>query len=599
MPNPISAPSSQYPTSPVPVAGLTYIDALADGLKWGGSVGSGVALTYSFPYVAIAQASWDNKDSGGYSALDEPAGSYGLNAAQRQAVTGALAAWSNVANIGFTQVVDGQTNVGDLRFTWTATSQGNSSAWAYGPSSYWASGGDVWLSAPAIGQKPDSHWQAGNAGFSALLHEIGHALGLKHPFEGNPRLSGQKDSEQYTVMSYTEHPHAIFRKVTANGDGSYTFLTYYVEPDTPMLYDIAAVQYLYGANTTYHTGNDTYTFDPATPFFRTLWDAGGSDTISVATFSKSCVINLNPGAYSSIAIASDPLPPGYTGGTTPTYDGTDNLAIAYGAIIENATGGSGDDRLIGNNANNLLRGNGGNDTLNGGMGSDTALYSGSPATCTYTVLASGSVRVSGPDGSDTLDGIERLRFDDGTDAPLMNFLPMVHLDAPAYQAKIEAYFLAMAGRAASAAELNQFATLLAARSGSVWEDAGGAYGTTGSLVGTLNASSEFAALLQGRNTDQIIDQMFQRLTGALPEQSVHDYYAVKLGAGTIKVKGLANAMLNDLAIMPRLDGSLSQPSNWPVNMFESLTPADYIGFATQLTSVGIHVTNLDVAGNLV
>ena len=203
------------------------------------------------------------------------------------------------------------------------------------------------------------------------MHELGHALGLKHPFEGSPVLSSSQDSRQYTVMSYTDQPNSLFRHVIANSNGTYSYKFVYVKPDTPMLYDIAAMQYLYGANLSYKAGNDVYTFDPATPFLRTLWDAGGTDTISVSNFSNGCLIDLQPGHYSNITILSDPLPPNTSGGTTPTYDGTSNLAIALGCIIENAVGGSGNDTLRGNDANNSLDGGAGNDTLYGGAGNDT------------------------------------------------------------------------------------------------------------------------------------------------------------------------------------------------------------------------------------
>lgn len=46
--------------------------------------------------------------------------------------------------------------------------------------------------------------QAGNWGYFALLHEIGHALGLKHPFEGSPTLPSALDTMDNTVMSYSK-----------------------------------------------------------------------------------------------------------------------------------------------------------------------------------------------------------------------------------------------------------------------------------------------------------------------------------------------------------------------------------------------------------
>ena len=263
----------------------------------------------------------------------------------------------------------------------------------------------------------DPDWSVGSTNYSRLIHEIGHALGFKHP--GNYDASGDQnpppylppdlDSRQYTIMSYNDQPNDLFRILTRNPDGSLQRTYFEVEPETPMVLDIAAMQYLYGPNSAYHAGNDVYSFNRSTPFLKAIWDAGGNDTISVSNFSEPCRIDLTPGGYSSIRIVSEPLPPGSTGGTTPTYDGTNNLGIAYGAIIENAIGGSGNDTLIGNDVANRLVGGPGNDTLNGGAGTDTAGYSASRSN--YTV-GSGGTSVAGPDGNDTLSGIERIQFQD-------------------------------------------------------------------------------------------------------------------------------------------------------------------------------------------
>ena len=45
---------------------------------------------------------------------------------------------------------------------------------------------------------------SGSAGYEVLLHEIGHALGLGHPFEGTYPLATANDNTNNTVMSYTK-----------------------------------------------------------------------------------------------------------------------------------------------------------------------------------------------------------------------------------------------------------------------------------------------------------------------------------------------------------------------------------------------------------
>lgn len=372
------SPSTSTQVTSVPNSGTLRVDALISGNKWGGKLGSGVNLEFSFPWTTNSNATFSGPLGRAYSEEKENEASerFGFNLPQQESARIALFSWANVANVKFVEVADTSTNVGDIRFAWTSatdtTSVGTTAwGWAYEPNSFYPSGGDVWVSTKSSGARnPD--WTVGSYNFKALIHELGHAIGLKHPFEGAQRLTGEFDSRMYTVMSYTDHPNSLFVRVVKNVDGSRTAQSFDVVPDTPMLYDILAAQYLYGANSSYKTGNDTYTFDPSEPFFRTIWDAGGVDTISVDNFLKGCVVNLQPGQYSKITIESDSTD-GFNwqgNAPVPTYDGTNNLAIAFGVVIENAIGGKGADTLIGNDASNYLDGGDGNDTLYGGAGSD-------------------------------------------------------------------------------------------------------------------------------------------------------------------------------------------------------------------------------------
>ena len=155
-------------------------------------------------------------------------------------------------------------------------------------------------------------------------------------------------------------------------------------PQTLMLYDIAAIQSLYGADMSTRTGNTVYGFHATAggvyDFAKNpspvvcIWDAGGRDTLDFSGFRSATRIDLREGAYSN----------------TPAM--TKNVSIAFGAVIENAVGGTANDTILGNSARNALKGGNGNDRLEGAGGND-ALKGGG-----------GRDRLVGATGNDTLDG---------------------------------------------------------------------------------------------------------------------------------------------------------------------------------------------------
>jgi Ca2+-binding RTX toxin-like protein len=169
-----------------------------------------------------------------------------------------------------------------------------------------------------------------------------------------------------------------------------------------MLYDIQAIQYLYGANMSYHTGADSYAFGKEAPL-QCIWDAGGTDTFDFSACTGATIINLNAGSFSSTA-------PGYN-----------NISIAYNVTIERAIAGSGGSTIYANSSGNVITGGAGNDVIYEGAGSDQITGNGGSDTVVFSKTLSsytfgggiGTLAVSG-EGSDTLTGIAKLQFSDAT-----------------------------------------------------------------------------------------------------------------------------------------------------------------------------------------
>lgn len=403
--------------------GIRNVDATLIGSKWGTT-----NLTYSFP-TSGSNYNGATFDTNGVSLYH-----IDLGTQQQAAARAAFAQLSAATGLTFTEITDTDTVHANIRISQTADNDDGS---AYGnfPSDTKALAGDIWF-----GRTNQPYYDLafkGTWGYATMMHEIGHTMGLKHghqdytnsdlsfyfgaaPRFGTQSLTPDRDGQAWSLMTYTPAP---FTNSNFAGDKI-------SQPQTYMQYDLAALQYLYGANFTTNATDSVYTFSQTTgemfingvgqgapsgnKIFLTIWDGGGNDTIDASNYATGVTVDLRPGEFSTVDSAQLVNNLAYQN-LVNLAPGNFAMSLLYNndarSLIENVKGGAGNDIFVGNSANNIL---------DGGAGSDTVIFTGQTG-INVTLNDTGADVIVTHDGeTDTLRSIENIQGTLGADTLIGN-----------------------------------------------------------------------------------------------------------------------------------------------------------------------------------
>jgi hypothetical protein len=311
------------PPPPDPEALPYYVEGLIYGdphrLNYPDEFGSAVVVTYAFLEAVPDYYSADHSVRDGFTAF---------SAQQMEVTHDILTLIESFTNITFVE-----TSADQAGLTFGLADLPGLDGVAYRPlgNGVAHTASDVWLDAAYA----SNTFEAGTVEYTTLLHELGHALGLDHS-----SLPAAEENQQYTIMDALPHP------TLAEWVSGY------------QLYDVAALQHLYGVDSDHASGDDVYVSAQLADSSVVLWDTGGLDLIDLSNSEYSVQIDLNDGAFSTVAIS-----------------GANNVAIGYGTIIEDVTGSVHSDILTGNDQANRIEGGPGDDILTGAGGNDIFAYS--------------------------------------------------------------------------------------------------------------------------------------------------------------------------------------------------------------------------------
>lgn len=375
---------------------LAYLEYPESRFNVLASLGTQVFVSYSF----LENAELPSRDS--YSPY-ENSGYWSFDATQRDSTRQAMAAMSAVTGVTFVEASGEEAMVQVF-----GTSGSPYGGWAHYPWVSDYSGADT--AYMVIDQT--GGFQPGSWAYQVLLHELGHAVGLKHPFEGSLQLAADLDTASQTLMSYD-----------GLGNGATTF--------APL--DVMALQYIYGRPgqssgwdwgmagevfwLTAGAGDDTVIGLRTAGVLSagagndliiglqgndTLYGGGGNDTLQGGAGN-----NLLAGGAGDDLVQGAMWWPGHD--TVWGGDGDDQVMLSAGD--NEVWAGAGDDSLFGGSGQDILGGGAGNDLIQANSGTGNQLWGGDGKDRLFTSnwgdIAGGGAGddwIKGQGGSDTIYG---------------------------------------------------------------------------------------------------------------------------------------------------------------------------------------------------
>ncbi|MES2785075.1 MAG: M10 family metallopeptidase [Pseudomonadota bacterium] len=366
-----------------PYTGNYRIDTLLDSFplndmsvtsRWNYIQPLGTPWTVTYSFMSMEPA---YPDGSGSNAVEGSSGFTPFTGVQKAVAREIFQRLDAELGIALVEVSDSASSYGQIRLG--NNNQPSTAGYAWLPNTDGERSGDVWLDssfAPYLQSLPP-----GSPQYATMLHEIGHAMGLKHPGNynaGDPSnqepgnyLGAAEDNYNFTVMSYAD--------VQARQ-----------ERDWYGIHDLLALKTLYGQGS-WNAGNTPHKFiDADGDILKVINDTSGNDTIDLSALTAGARLDMRPGTFSSVGLDFWGVP------------AVDNLSIDFYTVIENFIGtNEADVFTVGNNA---VSGNG-----RGGL--DTVLFTSTRAS--YQASATGgTISVTGSGTNDTFTNVERLEFTD-------------------------------------------------------------------------------------------------------------------------------------------------------------------------------------------